>query len=150
MREITHALLSDTSSAEVFDLRERYSAKRYVAHMKAAMAGDHKGRGEWARHIHSLSPDDYNAFFWDVDRLVEAGELVHVLSPEEVAQVQQRVLDNIEHWRVESSRLAKDYGIDPAAMHRALNGGAEVTEEDLLAIDEDEVDVWAEDEDEHE
>jgi len=118
-------------------------------HLKAAMAGDHRGRGEWSRYIRALEPDAYNAFFYDVDQLIDAGELVYVPTPEERAEIQQRVLDNIEHWREEASRIGKDYGIRPEAMHRLL-AGEDVPADELLKVDDDEVDAWLEEEEEHE
>jgi hypothetical protein len=120
-----------------------------VMHLKAAMAGDHRGRGEWSRYIRALEPDAYNAFFYDVDQLIDAGELVYVLTPEEEEAKKQRVLDNIDHWREEASRIGKDWGVVPEAMHRLLNG-EDVPAEQLLAIDDDEVDAWMEEEEEHE
>jgi hypothetical protein len=116
-----------------------------VMHLKAAMAGDHRGRREWSRYIQALEPDAYNAFFYDVDALIDAGELVYVPTPEERAEIQQRVLDNIDHWREEASRIGKDWGIVPEAMHRLLNG-EDVPDEELIAIDDEEVDAWLEEE----
>jgi len=152
-----------TDAAEVYDERQKMSASAYVAHLKEAMAGtaDPKERLAWSKYIVGLQlrePDAYNAFFFDVDALIDQGELVYVPTPEERAEIQRRILDNIDHWRDESSDIAKDYGINPAAMHKLMsvthssgedaftpNPLPQVTEEDLLAIDEDEADAWLED-----
>lgn len=151
----------EPANCQVDDLRERYSAAKYVAKLKEAMEGNHEGRGEWSRYITALSPDDYRVFFLDVDAIIEAGGLVHVLTAEEQAACKQRILDNIDHWRDESSKLEKDFGIDPALMNLAMSAtrwsgdaNGEVlrpvpfsreVDAKLMAMDDADASAWAED-----
>jgi hypothetical protein len=137
-------------AAEVDNLRERYSAKAYVAHLKAAMNGDRKGFCEWSRVIHAMSPDDARLFYAEVDGLIEIGELVHVLTPEQVEEARAKLMANIEEWRAQSNGLMHDKGI-PAALMHAVTNNDDSAEADMIALldDMDEADAlaWAEDDD---
>lgn len=151
--EVTHDV------GEVYDERSVYSALKYVHHMRAwmnraditdpkeldALTKEKAAFSRFIKRMEYYEPDAYQAYFFEVDGYIEAGELVHVLTEEEHAEKRKRILDNIEYWRAEANTIGKDYGIDPAAMHRVLNG-EEVPPEELLTVDDEEVDVWAEDE----
>jgi hypothetical protein len=156
----THTGMEDT--AEVDNIRERYSAARYVEALKTGMNGDYTGRAEWQRHLLTLKQDDVRLFFYEVDQLVEAGALVHVLTEEETAQVKQRVLNKVEEYREKAK--GRPLPIDPALMNSMLSGthassagqgafplepypeGAdEASLRALQEMDESEVAVWLED-----
>lgn len=141
-------------SSEVYDERQTMSAAAYVAHLRDAMDGraDPQERLAWSKYIVGLymrQPDAYESFFFDVDTLIDQGELVYVPTPEERAEIQRAILDNIDHWRAEAEMIGMDYGIAPEAMHRLLNSdntleGRPLSEEDLLAVSEEEAEAWLE------
>lgn len=143
---------------EVDNLRERYSALKYIEHLKCAMAGDFSGRAEWSRFINSLPEDERLRFNGEVDSLIEEGLLVHVLTTEQMAEVRQAVLDKADEYRAQGSGLMKDWGVDPAVMHGLVSGTRAAEEGEGrpgafvlnpypdAAIDEDDIELeaWAE------
>lgn len=105
MRMLEHLLGSqEPVAAEVDNERQRYSAGRYVAHMKGALLGNEIGRGEWSRYIRSLPADSCEEFFGEVDALIERGELWQVLTPEEKADCVRQVLARKDEIQSDASR----------------------------------------------
>lgn len=131
---------------DVDNVRERYSASRYIEHLKAAMDGDFTGRREWTRFIRSLPEDERRRFELETDALIEEGALVHVLTSEQMAEVRQAVLDKAEEYRAQSNGLMKDYGVDPATMNAITHGTYVEPEQEWPEDLEDEVDLseWGE------
>lgn len=131
---------------DVDNLRERYSASRYIEHLRAAMDGDFTGRREWTRFIRSLPEDERRRFELETDALIDEGALVHVLTSEQMAEVRQAVLDKAEEYRAQSNGLMKDYGVDPATMNAIAQGTYVEPEQEWPEDLEDEVDLseWGE------
>lgn len=163
MLTLAHPTTHVEETAEVDNLRERYSAARYVEHLRGAMNGDFKGRGEWLNYVNGLAEDDYRLFIAEVDELVEAGALVHVLSPDEVLAARQRVLDKWDDYNAAQVGLMHDMGVDQALANRmvstthaasgdafALNAipeGAEAAAAEALEqMDDAEIEAWSTDE----
>jgi hypothetical protein len=95
----------DAAVAEVYDERQRFSATNYVALLRGVyLGGPRTGADEWSRYIHRLSPDAYEAFFLDVDSLIEAGELWEVPTPEQVAEIRARVLARKDEIQADGAR----------------------------------------------
>src|ERR1700746_3081992 len=130
-------------TSEVDNLRERYSAARYIEHMRAAMAGDFTGRREGARFINNLPENRRIRFNCEVDALIDEGALVHVLTSEQMADVRQAVLDKIEEYRAMGVGLMSDRGVDAATMHAITNGTYVDAEQEWPEDAEDEVDLEA-------
>jgi hypothetical protein len=143
---LVHPADQGEPSAIIQQKHELYSAARYVEALRDALYdNDFTHQAEWGKHIHSLSPDDYQLFFAEVDELILAGALVHVLTPEQMEEVRANVRAKAEEYR---ALMLRPLPVDPALMH-ALMRGEEATQEDLedfVDIDAEEVDVWAEDE----
>jgi hypothetical protein len=112
-------------ASEVDNMRERYSAARYILHLKATFEGNFKGRGEWSRVIKAMSPDDAEVFWADFGELVEAGALVTVLDAEGREQVKASVLAKLDEYRELGEGLMRDLGVPPALMHKVI---AQLTE----------------------
>lgn len=151
------ASLMPEQTSEVDNLRERYSALKYIEHLKCAMAGDFSGRAEWSRFINSLPEDERQRFNREVDSLIEEGLLVHVLTTEQMAEVRQAVLDKGEEYRAQGKGLMKDWGVDPAVMHRLVSGTRDAVEGEGVTVfpineapvvtaeeDDIELEAWAE------
>lgn len=111
----------DTPAGEVDADRERYSAARYIDHLRDALhRGNAKGRPDWLKYINRLSPDDYLSFMLESDALIEQGALVHVLTAEEQEQVKARVIEKRAEYMAMGGGFMKDFGISPEEMHRQL------------------------------
>jgi hypothetical protein len=81
---LNELLKTEEPIAEVDNERDRYTAARYIAHLKACELGDRRGFKEWSQRLLKMrqeSPDDYEVFFRQVDELIEAGEWHTVLTP---------------------------------------------------------------------
>jgi hypothetical protein len=141
IRELTTPL---QEHAEVDSMRDRYSPMRYIAHLKGAMVGEFRGRGEWSRVLRNMPADDAVAFWFEFDELAESGAWVKVLDAEEREQVKERVLAKVDEWRALSSSLQSgDYGIPAALMHQIANDpDFEPGEEEM---DDAEAEAWLED-----
>jgi hypothetical protein len=176
-RYVRRTLLSEQMkceehAAEVDDLKERYSAARYVVHLRDAMEASArgelaKGRGEWLNYINRLSADDARMFFADVDTLMESGALVEVLTPEQELEKRNAVMEKWDDYNAVQLTLAKSFGVSSALMHKMVSptlaahndivalepipeGADAAAAEALEEMDDTEAEVWAEDSDEEE
>lgn len=124
-------------AAEVDNERERWSPLAYVHHQRDLMRGDKralKGRKEWMRRLSKMersSPDEWAAYMLEVDKHIDAGELVPVLPADEMERVRERARESGP--RVTAEAINAPYmGVTPAEVTQGRTG---LTAEQRDAID---------------
>ena len=109
-------------SGEVDNLTERYSAKAFIAFQRRLLNGDRTGVDEWRRVINAMSPEVREPWQLEVDWRIENGELVAVLTPEQMDEVRANALANYDKVHAGLLRPIRDEGVDIATMNAVMNG----------------------------
>jgi hypothetical protein len=134
---VVEPAMSYEPAAEVDSERERYSAKRYIEHLRACEDGDRRGFPEWSRYLLNLAPDDYRVFSGQVDQLMADGALFMVLSPEEQALAASNARAKRDELIADELRRAQSTGPSGLPMelvNRAICDDYQPTQADLMGL----------------